>query len=109
MSNGAFILYFDSIFYCVFHLAGTRAAPREILLDNSILPNDKKEVRVSTPPRMITLSEHHFPSATDDQYTPDEEPTTHEFEPSSAGSIDDKRLTLHKPKKFFHQDLFNIR
>ncbi|XP_053680016.1 transport and Golgi organization protein 11 [Anopheles nili] len=42
---------------------GTKSAPREIMLENSILPKDPGFVRVSTPPRVITLSEHHFPSA----------------------------------------------
>lgn len=88
---------------------GTRTAPREIMLDNSILPTDNNPVRVSTPPRVITLSEHHFPSATDDQYTPDEENGHHEFDQSSIGSIEDKRLAVAKPKKIFQHDLFNTR
>lgn len=45
---------------------GTKSAPREIMLENSILPKDPGFVRVSTPPRVITLSEHHFPSASDE-------------------------------------------
>lgn len=46
---------------------GTRSAPREITLDNSIInPKDADRVRVSTPPRQITLSEHHFPSASEE-------------------------------------------
>lgn len=46
---------------------GTRSAPREITLDNSIInPKDADSVRVSTPPRIITLSEHHYPSAADE-------------------------------------------
>lgn len=46
--------------------SGTKSAPREIMLENSILPKDPGFVRVSTPPRVITLSEHHFPSASDE-------------------------------------------
>lgn len=80
------------------------------MLDNSILPTETNSVRVSTPPRVITLSEHHFPSATDDQYTPDEEHGNHrEFDQSSIGSIEDKRLLVSKPKKMFQNDLFNTR
>ncbi|CAD7088178.1 unnamed protein product [Hermetia illucens] len=45
---------------------GTRSAPREIVLENSILPKDPGLVRVATPPRIITLSEHHFPTASDE-------------------------------------------
>lgn len=45
---------------------GTKSAPREIMLENSILPKDPGFVRVSTPPRVITLSEHHFPSASEE-------------------------------------------
>lgn len=45
----------------------TRSAPREILLENSILAKDSTEVvRVRTPPRTITLSDHHFPSASEE-------------------------------------------
>lgn len=44
---------------------GTRSAPREIVLENSILPKDPGFVRVQTPPRVITLSEHVFPSIDD--------------------------------------------
>lgn len=48
---------------------GTRSAPREIVLENSILPKDPGFVRVATPPRIITLNQHNFPSATDDELT----------------------------------------
>ncbi|XP_055383388.1 transport and Golgi organization protein 11 [Condylostylus longicornis] len=44
---------------------GTRSTPREIVLDNSILPTDPGFVRVQTPPRVITLSEHVFPTIED--------------------------------------------
>lgn len=45
----------------------TRSAPREIQLENSILPkNPSGFVRVQTPPRTITLNEHHFPSASEE-------------------------------------------
>lgn len=98
------IIIFQSI-----RIIGTRTAPREIMLDNSILPSDTNQVRVSTPPRVITLSDHHFPSATDEQYTPEEENGQHEFDQRSVGSIEDKRLTVAKPKKLYQHDLFNTR
>uniref|UniRef100_A0A1A9W3N1 Mff-like domain-containing protein n=1 Tax=Glossina brevipalpis TaxID=37001 RepID=A0A1A9W3N1_9MUSC len=45
----------------------TRSTPREIQLENSILPkNPSGNVRVQTPPRTITLNEHHFPSASEE-------------------------------------------
>lgn len=45
----------------------TRSAPREILLENSILAKDSSDmVRVRTPPRTITLTDHHFPSASEE-------------------------------------------
>lgn len=90
---------------------GTRTAPREIMLDNSILqPHEDHPVRVSTPPRVITLSEHRFPSATEDQYTPDAEHANgHEQDHSSLGSLEDRHLTVSRPKKLFPNDLFNTR
>ncbi|XP_026763972.2 transport and Golgi organization protein 11 [Galleria mellonella] len=44
---------------------GTKAPPREIQLDNAVLPTDPGMIRVSTPPRVITLDQHYFPSADD--------------------------------------------
>ncbi|XP_075166007.1 transport and golgi organization 11 [Haematobia irritans] len=45
----------------------TRSAPREIQLENAILPkNTTGFVRVQTPPRTITLTDHHFPSASEE-------------------------------------------
>lgn len=67
-------------------------------------------MRVSTPPRVITLNEHHFPSATDDQYTPEEEIPTRDYDSGSVGSVDDRRqLTVVKPKNVFNRDIFNTR
>lgn len=45
----------------------TRSAPREIQLENSILPKNPSMgfMRVQTPPRVITLTDHHFPSASE--------------------------------------------
>ncbi|BFG03660.1 transport and Golgi organization protein 11 [Drosophila madeirensis] len=46
----------------------TRSAPREIQLENSILPKNPSAsfARVQTPPRVITLTDHHFPSASEE-------------------------------------------
>ena len=70
--------------------SGTKSAPREIMLENSILPKDPGFVRVSTPPRVITLSEHHFPSASDE---PEENAKDNHQEdnygPASLESIED--------------------
>lgn len=45
----------------------TRSAPREIQLENSILPKNPSAgfMRVQTPPRVITLTDHHFPTASE--------------------------------------------
>lgn len=88
-------------------LIGTRSAPREIILDNSILPPDPSHVRVSTPPRVITLSEHHFPSASDEprQFGIDEIKNDDLQSPSS----DDHRLTIARPRKQFGNDFLNQR
>lgn len=81
------------------------------MLDNSILQQqDPNPVRISTPPRAITLNDHPFPTASDDQYTPENEPTiANEYDQSSIGSIEDKRLTINKPKKLFQNDYFSAR
>lgn len=100
------VIFFPSI------ISGTRTAPREIILDNSIInpQQDNNPVRVSTPPRVITLSEHRFPTAAEDQYTPDEEHSQpHEYDRSSVGSIEDKRMAVTKPKKLFTNEFFNTR
>lgn len=91
---------------------GSRSAPREIVLDNSILPVETEHVRVSTPPRTISLADHHFPSASDEpQYSPERDSNRHrDFDQSSVGSVEDKRaLSLAKPRKFYQQDLLNTR
>lgn len=61
---------------------GTRSAPREIVLEDSILPKDPGFVRVQTPPRVITLSAHHFPTVTDE--TPDVQEYSPKYESNSV-------------------------
>lgn len=64
------------------------------MLENSILPKDPGFVRVSTPPRVITLSEHHFPSASDELEDEDRDLTMRgdggdddDYEPRSLDSM----------------------
>ncbi|GLV41445.1 Transport and Golgi organization 11 [Carabus blaptoides fortunei] len=44
---------------------GTRAPSREIVLDNSMLPTEPENIRVHTPPRVITLDKYQFPMVDD--------------------------------------------
>ncbi|XP_055637304.1 transport and Golgi organization protein 11 isoform X2 [Toxorhynchites rutilus septentrionalis] len=79
---------------------GTKSAPREIMLENSIMPKDPGCVRVSTPPRVITLSEHHFPSASDEPEATgekdlDEERNYDDYESRSLNSIDDPNSSVN--------------
>lgn len=92
----------------MFIYIGTRSAPREIVLDNSILPPDPSHVRVSTPPRVITLSEHHFPSASDEPQFEADETKGDQFDIQSPSS-DDHRLTVARPRKAFGNDFLNQR
>lgn len=47
-------------------MLGTRAPPREIILENSVLSTAEPEnIRVSTPPRVITLDKYQFPIVDD--------------------------------------------
>ncbi|XP_015589097.1 transport and Golgi organization protein 11, partial [Cephus cinctus] len=45
---------------------GTRAPPREIILENSSMPPEPGMVRVQTPPRVLTLADHYFPAVDED-------------------------------------------
>lgn len=49
----------------LFFTLGTRAPPREIILDNEMLPTEPESVRVHTPPRVITLDKYPFPMVDD--------------------------------------------
>ncbi|XP_076182655.1 transport and golgi organization 11 isoform X2 [Ptiloglossa arizonensis] len=46
---------------------GTKAPPREITLENATLPSDPDIVRVQTPPRILTLDDHYFPTADEEE------------------------------------------
>lgn len=52
---------------------GTRAPPREITLENAVLPPEAGIVRVQTPPRILTLDDHYFPAV--DEEEPNSYPT----------------------------------
>uniref|UniRef100_A0A6B2EGY2 Putative transport and golgi family organization n=1 Tax=Phlebotomus kandelakii TaxID=1109342 RepID=A0A6B2EGY2_9DIPT len=79
---------------------GTRSAPREILLENSMMPkNEQGHVRVSTPPRTISLADHYFPTASE----PDESPR-HEVEDDYGAEMhgDGNRASARQPKYSSH-------
>ncbi|XP_055676621.1 transport and Golgi organization protein 11 isoform X1 [Lutzomyia longipalpis] len=84
--------------------AGTRSAPREILLENSIMSKaDTDQVRVSTPPRTISLAEHYFPTASDQlEESPqlDEEEYGNDGEAAHGG--DGNRASARHPKYSSH-------
>ncbi|XP_059490614.1 transport and Golgi organization protein 11 isoform X1 [Neocloeon triangulifer] len=42
---------------------GTKAPPRELQLENAVMPPDPGFIRVQTPPRVISLDEHFIPAA----------------------------------------------
>ncbi|CAG0922318.1 unnamed protein product, partial [Notodromas monacha] len=44
---------------------GAKAPPRELVLEQSVMPPVREAVRVQTPPRVITLEECKFPTADD--------------------------------------------
>lgn len=57
---------------------------------------------MSTPPRVITLSEHHFPSASEEpQFTPGA--GQEEYESNSINS-DDRPIVPIKPKRLYSQE-----
>ncbi|XP_030245056.1 transport and Golgi organization protein 11 [Drosophila navojoa] len=68
----------------------TRSAPREIQLENSILPKNPSVgfLRVQTPPRVITLTDHPFPSASE-QNSPHQRPNGNFYGNDLDGDVDD--------------------
>ncbi|GBP59648.1 Transport and Golgi organization protein 11 [Eumeta japonica] len=77
---------------------GTKAPPREIQLDNAVLPTDPGMIRVSTPPRVITLDQHYFPSADDFPPGIPNSPPRHVHTVRSQG--DGARATTPRPDSF---------
>ncbi|XP_066601143.1 transport and Golgi organization protein 11 isoform X2 [Prorops nasuta] len=49
---------------------GTKAPPREIILENAVMPPEPGIVRVQTPPRVLTLDDHYFPAVDEDHPAP---------------------------------------
>jgi mitochondrial fission factor len=64
------------------------------MLENSILPKDPGFVRVSTPPRVITLENHHFPSANDEPEQEEEDASY--FEPKTLSFNEDGKKNQRK-------------
>ncbi|CAL7943528.1 unnamed protein product [Xylocopa violacea] len=46
---------------------GTKAPPREIILENAVLPSEPGMIRVQTPPRILTLDNHYFPAVDEEE------------------------------------------
>ncbi|CAH1401553.1 unnamed protein product [Nezara viridula] len=68
---------------------GTRTIPREMALDNSIMPPDPGIIRVQTPPRVITIDSVYYP---EDAYQPP--PAYVEINHRKPHSDGDRRLDL---------------
>lgn len=45
---------------------GTKAPPIEMTLENSVVAPERGTVRCQTPPRILTLDDHYFPTVDDD-------------------------------------------
>lgn len=82
-------------------LSGTKSAPREIVLENSILPKDAGFVRVSTPPRVITLNDHYFPSASEQQREREDE-DEQRYYPKTLSYADDTKKGSKGNRKGLH-------
>ncbi|KAG5680690.1 hypothetical protein PVAND_010182 [Polypedilum vanderplanki] len=79
---------------------GTRSQPREIELERSILPKEPGFIRVSTPPRVITLNHHHFPSASDEPEI--EEENLKYYEPKTLHFAEDTKKVNTPRRKSHH-------
>uniref|UniRef100_A0A1B6I7T5 Mff-like domain-containing protein n=1 Tax=Homalodisca liturata TaxID=320908 RepID=A0A1B6I7T5_9HEMI len=79
---------------------GTRAPPRELQFENSVMPPDPGFVRVQTPPRVITLDEHYFPSA-DDEFLrhPPAEPVTKSVVPPTRPTQINRALDMSSEQR----------
>lgn len=82
------------------------------MLDNSILESglkskDPEYFRVSTPPRVITLSQHHFPSASDEREVDEEE--ARYFEPKTLEFSDEAKKNQKNARKMQQEIVINHR
>lgn len=84
-------------------LSGTKSAPREIVLENSIMPKDPGFVRVSTPPRVLTLNDHRFPSASDEpEHEDDDDEVRFHTHPKTLNFADDTKKGKSLNRKGLH-------
>ena len=90
-------------------ISGTKSAPREIMLENSILPKDPGFIRVSTPPRVITLEQHHFPSASDEPEHDEEDDEARYFEPKTLNFHEDTAKGHRHSRKSNQEIVINHR
>lgn len=94
-------------------MTGTKSAPREIVLENSILPKENRgQTRVQTPPRVITLEQHYFPSASDDLEQEDENgDEVHFYEQRQPDFYDEtkKNNKLNRMSQNMHEIVINPR
>lgn len=96
-------------------MTGTKSAPREIVLENSILPKENRgQTRVQTPPRVITLDQHYFPSASDDLENEDENPDEVHFyeqqrQPDFYDENNKKNMKLNRMSQNMHEIVINPR
>lgn len=51
----------------------SKSTPRELQLEHNVMPPTPEHVRVHTPPRSIKLGDVHFPSASEEPRTPQEQ------------------------------------
>lgn len=81
---------------------GTKATPREIVLENAAMPPEPDFIRVQTPPRVITLDEHFFPSVDDfpRNSPPDQEFVNRKFDSGSSTEIN--QITPFKSRQNEH-------
>jgi len=80
---------------------GAEAPPRELQVENTIMPPDPGLIRVQTPPRVITLDEHYFPTAVDELYERDSRPLQKLQEPLTELQCDSRG---YKPNQTFQMD-----
>lgn len=73
-------------------------------MENSVLPKDPGFIRVSTPPRVLTLNDHRFPSASDEPERDDENemrsyPKTLNFAEDTKRGYKNNRNALHSSQE----------
>lgn len=72
-------------------------------MENTILPKDAGFVRVSTPPRVLTLNDHYFPGASERADEEEEQrayPKTLNFADDTKKGLKHNRRGLHNSQEF---------